>query len=69
MGHAVARPPDLKTDHPTTKGLMQHLGIGRVIAEIRDDQRIAIVARIDRGQRVRPPMAKQAQLLGLANSE
>ena len=62
---------DLKANHARTKGLQQHLGIGRIVAEIRDDQRIVIVAAIDRRQRAGTRTSKQAlrQLFGLADSE
>ena len=49
--HAIAIATDLKADHPRTKGLIQHLGLARIIAEIRDNESIATVATINGSQR------------------
>ena len=49
----------------------QHLGVGRVIAEVGDNESIVAMAPIDRRQRARPRTAKQVlrQFFGLANPE
>src|SRR5947208_16169014 len=62
---------DLKADHPGTKCLEQHLDIGRIVAEVRDNQRIAMVAAVNRRQRARPRASKQTlrQFFDVANSE
>ena len=49
--HAIATAADLQTDHARPKGLKQDLGIGRVKAEVRDNQRIRMVAAVNRCQR------------------
>jgi hypothetical protein len=37
---------DLKPNHARTKGLVQHLGVGRVIGQVRDDERLLAVFRL-----------------------
>jgi len=49
--HAVARATDVQSYHPRTECLEQNLGVGRVIAEIGDNERIGIVTAINRRQR------------------
>jgi hypothetical protein len=44
--HAVTAGTDMHANHPRPKGLEQLLAITRVIAQIGDDQRIAVVARV-----------------------
>ena len=39
--HTIAITADLKANHARTKGLIQHLGVARIIAEIRDNESIA----------------------------
>ena len=45
--HAVAVAADVKPNHALAEGLQQHLGVGGVVAEIGDDQRIVVVAAVD----------------------
>jgi hypothetical protein len=40
-------------DHPGAEHLEQHLGIGRVVAQIGDDEGIVVMAAVDRGERNR----------------
>src|SRR5215208_6390602 len=69
--HALAMAANLQPDHARSKRLQQHLGIGRIIAEIRHNERIVVVAPIDRRQRARPRTTEQVlrQFFGLANPE
>jgi hypothetical protein len=62
---------DVKADYPFPKGLIQHLGIGRVVAEIGDNEGIAVVTRVNRRQRVCPRISREIlrKLLDVANSE
>ena len=41
-------------------GLMQDLGIGRIVAEVRNDKRIALLTAINGGERARPRTAVEA---------
>ena len=50
-------PGDLHADHPRTKGLVQELAVARLVAEIGDDQRVALIMPVDRGERTRPRAA------------
>ena len=52
--HAIAIATDLNANHARTKRLEQHLGIGRVVAQIGDDESIGIVAAINRRERTGP---------------
>ena len=69
--HAVAMATDLQANHARAKRLEQHLGVGRVVAQVRDDQRIVVVTAIDRRQRARARTAIKSlrQLFELSDAE
>ena len=69
--HAIAIATDLKANHARTKRLEQHLGVGRVVAEIGDNESIGIVAAINRRERAGTGAAIEAlrQLRKLPNSK
>src|SRR5215831_1829062 len=70
-GHAVAMPTDLNPNHARgAERVKQHLGIGRIIAEICDNEGIGIVATINGRERAgtRAPINSLRELLGLFNS-
>jgi hypothetical protein len=46
--HAIAMATDLKANHARTKRLVQHLTIGRVVAEICNNESLGIIVAIDR---------------------
>ena len=48
---AIAMATDLKANHARTKRLVQHLGVGGVVAEIRDNETLGIIAAVDRCER------------------
>src|SRR5262245_29901191 len=69
--HAVAMPTDLNPNH--AKGaecVKQYLGVGRVVAEICDNDSIRMVAAIDNRERAgtRASIKPLRELLGLFNS-
>ena len=67
--NAIATAADLQPDDARTKGLEQHLGIGRVIAQVGDDQRVALVTAVDARQRAGARAAVEAkrQLIELSD--
>src|SRR3974390_955331 len=48
--HAVTVATDMDANHARAKGLNQLLSIAGVVAQVRDDQRVAVVARVNPGQ-------------------
>jgi hypothetical protein len=69
--HAVAIPTDLKPDHARgAECVKQHLGVGRVVAEVCDNDSIRMVATIDNRERAstRASIKPLWELLGLFNS-
>ena len=68
--HAVAMATDLKANHARTKRLVQHLAIGRVVAEICDNDSIGLIAAIDHCERTgtRTSIKPLRELVGLLNS-
>src|SRR5215471_6645712 len=69
--HAVAMPSDLNPNH--AKGaecVKQHLGVGRIVAEVCDNDSIRMVAAIDNRERAgtRGSIKPLRELLGLFNS-
>src|SRR5262245_30755508 len=69
--HAIAIAADRKANHAWTKRLKQHLGVARVVAEIRNNESIVIIAAIDRGERAgtRTSVKSLRQLLGLLDAD
>ena len=69
--HAIAIATDVQANHPRTKRLEQNLGVGRVAAEICDNERITIVAAINRRQRAgtRTSVKPLRQLLELLDAK
>ena len=69
--HAIAMAGDLQPDDAPAKRLVQHLGIGRVIAQVGDDQRIVVMATINVRQRARASAAIQTlrQLFQFGDSQ
>src|SRR5262249_42988195 len=54
--HAVAMPTNLNPDHASgAERLKQHLGIGRIVAEVCDNGSIRMVAAIDNRERAGTP--------------
>jgi hypothetical protein len=51
-GHAIAMATDVNAKHPRTKRFEQNLGIGRVVAEVCNDEGIMVVLAINRRQRI-----------------
>ena len=49
--HAIAIAADVQANHPRTERLVQHFGVGRIIAQIGDNESIGIVVAINRRQR------------------
>src|SRR5262245_19177754 len=69
--HAVAMPTDLNPNHASrTECVKQHLGIGRIVAEVCDNDSIRMVAAIDNRERAgtRASIKPLWELLGLFNS-
>jgi hypothetical protein len=60
----------LNANHARTKRLVHHLGVGRVVAEICDNESVAIIAAIDRCElaRTRTSIKPLPELVGLLNS-
>jgi hypothetical protein len=49
---AIAMATDLKANHARgAERVKQHLGVGRVVAEVCDNESIVIIAAIDHGER------------------
>jgi hypothetical protein len=71
IAHAVAIAIDLKANHARTKGLIQRLGVARVIAEICDNESVATVATINGSQRAGARTAIEAlwQLFALLDTK
>src|SRR6516225_5114125 len=69
--HAIAIAADREANHARTKCLKQHLGVGRVVTEICNNESIVIVAVIDRGERAGTPTSVKSlrQLLGLLDAD
>ena len=61
----------MNANHASSECLQQYLAIGGIVTEIRDDQRIVVVAPVNRRQRAGARTSKQAlrQLFGLADPE
>ena len=57
--HAITRAADVQPDHTPTKGLVQHFGIARIIAEVGDNQRIVVMSAINCRERARARAATQ----------
>jgi hypothetical protein len=43
--HAIAIASDVKTNHARTERLEQNLGVGRIVAEIRDNNQLPNLSR------------------------
>src|SRR5438874_1546131 len=68
---AVAMATDLQPNHARTKGLVQDLGIARVIAQVRDNERIAVVMAVNLRQFAGPRTTIKTlwQLLQVENAK
>jgi hypothetical protein len=68
--HAIAIATDLKANHARAKRLVQHLSIGRVVAEICNNESLGIIVAIDRCKLAgtRTPIRSLPELVGLLNS-
>src|SRR5262245_6389347 len=69
--HAVAVTGDMHANHPLAKGLEQLLAIARVVAQISNDQRIAVITAVDFGQRTgaRTAVETPLQLVEFLNAQ
>src|SRR5262249_36905910 len=69
--HAIAMAADVNANHARTKRLLQHLGVGRVVAEICDNESIGIIAAINRRERAGTctSIKPLRELLELLNSD
>jgi hypothetical protein len=67
--HAIARATDLKPNHARAKRLVHRLGVGRVVAEIRDNETLGIIMAIDRRElaRTRTSIKPLGELVGMLN--
>src|SRR5262249_10576993 len=65
--HAIAIAADRKANHARTKCLKQHLGVGWVVAEIRDNRSLVIMPAHNRGEApaTAPPLTPRGGLAGL----
>ena len=70
-GHAIAMAADVQANHPRAKGLEQDLGVGRVVAEVGNDEGVMVVLAINRRRRIgtRTAIKPLRQLRGLQNAE
>jgi hypothetical protein len=69
--HAIATATDLQSNHARTKRFEQRLGVSRIVAEICDNESIAIVVAINRCERAGPRTTVQPlrEFHELLNSE
>jgi hypothetical protein len=67
--HAIAVPTNLKPNHARAKRLVHRLGVGRVVAEIRDNETLGILMAINRREltRTRTSIKPLGELVGMLN--
>jgi hypothetical protein len=60
---------NVKANHALTKRLVQYLGVGRVAAEIRDNETLGIILAIDHCElaRTRTSIKPLPELVGMLN--
>jgi hypothetical protein len=68
-GRAIPMATDLKANHTRAKRLVQHLSIGRIFAEICNDESLGFIVAVDRRELAgtRSPVRSLREPVGLLN--